>query len=64
MPVIADSRANRCAELFAVRLTPSLRQALRRACERELVSASAYVRGAVLRRLRDEGIELDEQPTR
>jgi hypothetical protein len=38
----------------------SLRQALQRACERGLISASAYIRGALLRRLRDEGIELDQ----
>jgi hypothetical protein len=61
MPFIADRRyIDRCADLFTVRCTPGLRQALQRACERELMSASAYVRGALLRRLREDGIDLDE----
>jgi hypothetical protein len=61
---ITDRRTERCADLFIVRCTPSLRAALQRASERELVSASAYVRGALLRRLREDGIEpLDQQVT-
>jgi hypothetical protein len=37
-----------------------LRQALQQACERDLISARAYFRGELLRRLRDESIDLDQ----
>jgi hypothetical protein len=63
--VIPDRRTERCGDLFTVRCPPNLREALQLACERELISASAYVRGALLRRLREDGIELpDQQPAR
>jgi hypothetical protein len=61
MPVIADRRTERCADLFVVRCTPSLRQALQRVCERDLISASTYIRGALLARLRTDGIIISEQ---
>ena len=61
MPNITDpGRAARCGDLFIVRCPANLREALERASKRELISASAYVRGALLRRLRDDGIELDQ----
>jgi hypothetical protein len=55
-----DRDRSRSGDLFMMRCPPSLRQALQRASERHLISAAAYVRLALLRRLRDDGIELDE----
>jgi hypothetical protein len=52
-----DQARMRCADFFVVRCPTALRKALSLAADRNLCSASAYVRLAVLERLRAEGID-------
>lgn len=60
MSYSTDQAHTRCSDLFVIRCTPALRAALDRAADRGLISASAYVRGALLMRLRADGL-LDDQ---
>jgi hypothetical protein len=59
MSVAVNSReVKRCADFIAVRCPVVLRQAVQQASEREGIPASQYVRDALRRRLREDGIEL------
>jgi hypothetical protein len=62
MPVFIVDPPERCADYVTVRCPVSLRQAVQRASERERLPASEYVRRALRRSLREDGIELPDEP--
>jgi hypothetical protein len=59
--LVLDSReAKRCADYITVRCPASLRQGAQQASDARGVPISEYVREALQRQLREDGIALDE----
>ena len=52
-------RQRRFTENITLRCPPSLRRAVDELAERELIAASDYIRMAVLRQLRADGVNVD-----
>jgi hypothetical protein len=62
MSVVINRRTERCTDYVTFRCPVSLREALQLASERERLPASEYMREALRRSLREDGIELLDEP--